>query len=471
MSRSNSAARTISFPSRPPACANTLPVRTHHDEHSDSIALLCIPNKSADASMPNGARRVHARGETPDVVVLTEANSIGLIANYLQPSVAAIVPVIDASGEHGRESMWTYGCADLRIKAANSFALTEALLILRPMIDRVRALPQSVLMSPDPKRVLLARLAVRGRDMEPTRDPSFRETIVYPDAIAVPDAWGLAEELVCLGLLERQFFDKLITCPRCDSARLSVRECCSACHSSNLIEEPVIHHLRCSTQAPEQDFRHGTTLICPKCRLYLEHFSVDYDQPGNVMLCRKCGYISTDPAVGFTCLDCQTEGDTDETGTSVVWRYRLTEAGLARVKCDASMPTGVSNSALDRLKAFVSREEAAERPFCVFASRLTQPAGVDRRLWEQTCALFGRLFQEVFTAETEIIDAVVGATPLFLALLAEDCKAEVERAIPDIRMDLERHLSARPRVNYAVFGPDELTRILGGRCQEGSTFC
>ena len=470
MSRSNSAARTIAFPSRPVARTNAPPVCTRHDELPGEIALLCIPNKSECASIPSGTRHVYARGETPDVVVLTEANSAGLIANYLQPSVAAIVPVVDASGERGRERLWSYGCVDLRIEATNPFALTEALLIVKPMIDRVRALPQSVLMSTDPKRVLLARLAVRGRDMEPVRDPSFPETIVYPDASAVPDARALAEELVCLGLLERQFFDKLITCPRCDSARLSVRECCSACQSTDLIEEPVIHHLRCSTQAPEQDFRHGTTLICPKCRLYLEHFSVDYDQPGSVMLCRKCGYISTDPAVGFTCLDCQAEGSTEETGTSVVWRYRLTEAGLARVKGDTSMPTGASNHALDRLKAFVSREEAAERPFCVFASRLTPPAGVDRRLWEQTRALFGRLFQEVFTPETEIIDAVVGATPVFLALLAEDCKAEVERAIPDIRMDLERHLSARPRVNYAVFGPDELTRILGGQCQEGSTF-
>jgi hypothetical protein len=444
-------------------------MRTRLEEPSEGIALLCIPSKSEFASIPTGARQVHGRGETPDVVVLTAANSAALIASYLPPSVTAIVPVIDASGEHDCGDAGRHGGADLRIKAASSFALAEALLILKPMIDRFRALAQSVLTPNDPRIVLLARLAVRGRDMEPTRDPSFRETVTYPDAAAVPDALGLAEELVSLGFLERQFFDKLITCPRCDSARLSVRERCSACDSTDLIEEPVVHHLRCSTQAPEHDFRHGTSLICPKCRLHLEHFSVDYDQPGSVMLCRQCGYISTDSAVGFTCLDCQAEGDTDETGISMVWRYRLTEAGLARVKCGHPMPTRVSNSALLRLEAFVSREQAAERPFCVFASRLNRPAGIDKRMWEQTCALFGRLFREVFTPETEIIDAVIEETPLFLALLAEDCKTEVERALPDIRMDLERHLSVRPRVNYGVFGPKEMTRILGEPRQEGST--
>lgn len=467
MSRSNAAIKTIAFPSRPAVSSNALPICAPHEEPSGGIALLCVPGKSEYPSIPNGARQVRGQGEAPDVVVLTEPNSAGLIANYLPASVAAIVPVIDASGAHQRKSPGRYGGADLYIKAASTLALGEALLILKPMIDRARGLAESVLMSTDPRMVLLARLAVRDRDMEPNRDPSFQETVTYPDAAAVPDALGLAEELVCLGLLERQFFDRLITCPRCDSARLSVRECCSACRSTDLFEEPLVHHLRCSTQAPEHEFRHGTSLICPKCRLHLEHFSVDYDQPGIVMLCRNCRYISTDPAVGFTCLDCQAEGDTDETGTSVLWRYRLTAAGLTQVKCGAPMPTDVGDSALRRLEAFVSREVAAERPFCVFASRLTRPDGLDKRLWEQTCSLFGRLFQEVFTPETEIIDAVVGATPLFLALLSGDCKTEVQQALPEIRMDLERHLGARPRVNYAVFGSDEIARILEGQRQEG----
>src|SRR5215469_1087554 len=184
MSRSNSAAKAIASASRPVASASRLPIRKRHDELSDTIALLCIPNHSDSKNIPNGARQVHGRGEPPDVVVLTEANSTGLIANYLPPSAAAIVPVVDACGEHRRESAFVG--ADLRIKAANSFVLAEALIILKPMIDRVRALPQSVLMSTDPRRTLLARLAVRGRDMEPTRDPSFPETIVYPDASAVP---------------------------------------------------------------------------------------------------------------------------------------------------------------------------------------------------------------------------------------------------------------------------------------------
>jgi ribosomal protein L40E len=393
----------------------------------------------------------------PDVIVLTEPTSVKLIPRYLPLSQAAVIPVIDASGErHCR------GGADLRINVLNSFSLAEALLILKPVLDRVRASAESVLTSTDLRVTLLARLAVRARDMEPARDPSVRETIVYPDATTVPGATALAEELVGLGLLERQFFDKLITCPRCTSARLSVRERCRRCHSADLVEEALVHHLRCSNQGPEHDFRQGTDLICPKCRLHLEHFSVDYDRPGSVMFCRNCGHMSTDAAVSFICLDCDAAGDTDETETRVVWRYRLTEAGLAHVQSGVPISTRVRNSALDRLEAFVLREKAAERPFCVLAARLTQPAGLGERLWDQTLSLFSRLFRETFTPETEIIDGIVGGTPLFLALLSGDCKSEVECALPDIRIDLERHLSARLSINYAIFEPDQITRILAG---------
>jgi Thaumarchaeal output domain 1 len=468
VSPSTSSTQTIALGYRLGACSNKEQPPTRDDGLLDKISVLCIPSGFEHENIP-GARQVRARGEMPDVVVLTAANAAGLIAHYLPPSAAAIVPVIDASGEDHCESAWRCGIADLRIKAANSFSLSEALSILKPTIDRVRALAEPVLTATDPRITLLARLAVRGRDMEPKRDPSFRETVTYSDTAAVPDALTFAEELAGLGFLERKFFDKLVTCPRCDSARLCVRERCTACHSADLVEEAVIHHLRCSAQAPEHDFRQGASLICPKCRLHLEHFSVDYDRPGSVMLCRNCGYISTDAAVGFTCLDCEKEGDMDETGTRIAWRYRITEAGIGHVKSGVLLPKGLGHPALDRLATFISREKAAQRPFCVLVCRLANPQGLNQRLWEQSRALFGTLFREMFTPQTETIDIIVGATPLFLALLQGDHKSEVERALPNIRVELERHLSGRPRVDYAIFGPDEMTRILGGQRLEGAT--
>ena len=409
---------------------------------------------------------MRGRGAIADVVVLTETRAEGLVAGYLPPARAAVIPVIDGCGEQDGRGPWKHRCADLHIKTVNSFSVADALVMLRPLIEQFRGIAEGVLRSTDPRITLLARLAVRGRDMVPVRDPTVRETVTYPDAMALPNALAIAEELAYLGCLERQFFDRLITCPRCASARLSVRERCSRCDSADLVEEAVVHHLRCSTQAPERDFRQGTSLICPKCRLHLEHFSVDYDRPGSVMFCGNCRHVSSDTAVGFICLDCDARGGTDEIGTRTVWSYRLTESGLTHVRCGTPVPNREQDgSSRGRLEAFILREERAKRPCCVLAARLSRPPGVGDILWDQTCGLFARLFQEMFTPETETIESGRG---FFLALLAGDRKNEVERALPDIRIDLERHLIATPPINYAVFGPDEIRRMLGSQQLSGS---
>ena len=201
MSRSASSTQTVALPPRSEAPSSKVQHPTRGKEFADKISVLCIPNGPEHGSIPEGARKVRERGEMPDVVVLTEANAARLMADYLPASAAAIIPVIDTSGEDHCESAWRCEFADLRLKGASAFSLNEALCILKPTIDRVRALPAPVLAATDPRITLLARLVVRGRDMEPKRDPSFRETVTYSDASAVPGALTLAEELAVLGFL------------------------------------------------------------------------------------------------------------------------------------------------------------------------------------------------------------------------------------------------------------------------------
>jgi hypothetical protein len=114
---------------------------------------------------------------------------------------------------------------------------------------------------------------------------------------------------------------------RCDSARLHVREECSECHSSDLVEEPYLHHFKCAFQGPESQFRRGNGLVCPKCRRELSHFGFDYDKPGTMIVCRACGHAASEPVVGFVCLDCGAHADSGSCPTRDVYLYRLTEQG------------------------------------------------------------------------------------------------------------------------------------------------
>jgi hypothetical protein len=331
--------------------------------------------------------------------------------------------------------------------------------MLAPVIERLRSLPSSVRTSKDPRLALLARIAVRDRGIVPSRDPAVLDTFVYADDSAVPGMLAHAEDLAEHGLLDRRFHDTLITCPRCASGRLSVRERCASCQSSNLSEESILHHLRCTYQAPEHEFQDDNGFGCPKCRAPLVHFGVDYDRPGSVSLCRACGHASGETSVGFVCLDCEGESGADDMGTRTIQRYDMSEAGREFIRHGTQlMPVGHhSETAAHRVRAFCMRETRAQRPHCIFSAHLLEPRGrAVGRTHSQTRALFASSMRETFTAGTETI----AQAPLYLALLSGDAKADVERALPDIRLSLERHLSSAPQINYRVHGPDDVQGLL-----------
>jgi hypothetical protein len=237
-----------------------------------------------------------------------------------------------------------------------------------------------------------------------------------------------------------------------------VREYCVACGSANIVEQPLIHHMICAYQGPEQDFRRGGELVCPKCRKGLRQFSVDYDRPGSVCVCLACGQASGDATVGFICHDCDARVRADDTGNRVVYAYFLTDAGRDCISSGSPVPRGDAGSIGARVRGFANRQLMTGQPFCVLLARLRQPAGMPAggRLWRQTCAFFGLMMRECFTPETEIIES----PPSFLALLARDSKSEVECALPEIRERLELHLALSPRIDFAVFSPEDIQSIV-----------
>jgi hypothetical protein len=421
--------------------------------------LLALPNRLDESVLGPGVVQV-SRTECPDVVFLAQPNAAYLIANSLPAGPAAILPVVDASLDVGHLSAENHR-ADLKVAAPNRSGVVDALAMLAPTIERVRLLPPSVLYSDDVRIILLARLMVRARGIKPRRDPNARETFVYDDDNAVAGTARYAHELVTLGLLQRCFFDMLTVCPRCESGRVCVRERCPACASTHLLEEPIFHHLRCAYQAPEHEFRSGSSFVCPKCRAPLLHFSVDYDRPGSVSVCRACGNASSETSVGLVCLDCGTESDAAEMGTKEIYGFELTEAAQQCILNGAPLPARNArfDGAANRIRNFVSRQKAAHEPFCILAAEIEAPAGKPlSRSFQQTCSFFSSLMHETFTPETEIIDMV----PWFFALLANDSKVDVESALPEIRSELERFLSERPAIRYRVYDRNDVELIFGG---------
>lgn len=428
------------------------------DQAPSSIRIFSVPFRLDPASIPSGAKQVDLR-EIPDAIVLTEPNAARLISNRVSPALAAIVPIIDATSDL-RNNGVPPRLADACVGTPRRSALSDALKMLGEEIARVRSLPAAVLRSSDPKVQLLARLFVRNGKLRPRRDPNTRETIVYAEDTIIPATQNHAEALAGQGLLAREFFDKILCCPSCDSARIALRESCSACGSTNVSDEPIIHHLRCSYQGPERDFRSGSSLVCPKCRLHLEHFSIDYDRPGFLSICSECNHISSQTAVSFVCLDCDAKGKADRLITRVAFGYRMTEAGRASILTGTafSEPLPMFGSAANSIRAFMKSHAAARAPCSVLVANVTSADAVaGGPTLERTQALYGSLLREILTAETEVIQC----GSLFVALLSKDEKAEVECALPEIRESIEPYLSPRPSVEYRVYGPTDIRQIIG----------
>jgi hypothetical protein len=443
-------ARAESSDPSPPHVSNT----PEAERRQAPLRLSGVPGRLNETVAPNGTCFANPN-ETPDVILLTETNAAALLARRLGRGPAAILPVIDATG--GGRGTRDHRRADIMIDRAGRREIDEAVEMLRPAVRRLRSLPRDVIETEDRRLMLLARLFVRDRALTPRSEASARETFVYDDEVAIPGAAALAVEMASQGLLERKFFDKINICPHCASARMTAREYCSSCGGADIVEEPIVHHLKCACQGPERDFRRGGELVCPKCLQQLKNFSVDYDRPGSIGVCRSCSHLSTEHKVGFVCLDCDSRIDARHIDSKTIYCYGLTAAGRACVTSGAPLPQAEDISIGGRVRAFARRHAARGQPCSILFVRLHRPPEMQDSAdaWRQTCAFFDQIMRECFTAETEIIEAA----PVYLALLGCDLKAEVERDLPDIRQRLERHLSLAPRIELAVFSPDEVPGV------------
>ncbi|MEZ5786986.1 MAG: hypothetical protein R3D62_11095 [Xanthobacteraceae bacterium] len=260
----------------------------------------------------------------PGAAVVRDAADLERLKAVLTPVCAATLPLIGLNDS-------LQPLVDQVISPAVP-TIAAALMAMRPTIERARKLPPVLMEVQDPATHLLAYLAVRDATLDPVYDVGCPQIgrLAASDRLGASVAQA-AEQLVAWRYLTSAFCTYLNVCPSCASARLLVREECPACRSTNIADESIIHHFRCATEAPESHFRQGWDLVCPKCRHYLTHFSVDYDKPGLTIVCRACGHQTGEPAIGFQCLDCKLHDDAGRLMRREVKSYRLTGAGRAAV--------------------------------------------------------------------------------------------------------------------------------------------
>lgn len=265
----------------------------------------------------------------PEVVLLLGPEAVDDAIAARAQSTHFTLPFVALAAGRQTDADATFSAADRSTWRAVAAAVAR-------FAERRRLLARGTLQAVDLDTRLLAYVFLSGAAFQPSPEAASRECVRYPGYFPDGEARLAAERLAGRGLLERRFFERFHACGGCGSSRLNVREECPACRSSQLREVALVHHFRCAHQAPEADFARGPHLVCPKCHQHLRHYGSDYDRAGSAVACGGCGVISSEPTVGFACLDCGAHTDGDAASKRDVFSYALSESGAALLRRGAA---------------------------------------------------------------------------------------------------------------------------------------
>ena len=167
----------------------------------------------------------------------------------------------------------------------------------------------------------------------------------------------------------KQFVERIHLCPHCKNSYLFYMEVCPKCGSSNLKEEPVLHHFRCANISPESSYAYDGELRCPKCHHFLRHIGVDYDRPSNVYTCQECNHNFLHTRMKAYCTSCKKTHVPSDLLAYDVYSYEFTSKGVlalssndAVVAISKDIWAGYSNfeSFLSQIRLFSYSHEKSE---------------------------------------------------------------------------------------------------------------
>lgn len=137
------------------------------------------------------------------------------------------------------------------------------------------------------------------------------------------------DQMLKNGYIRRtRYIDRVHLCPHCNRTHMLFFECCPRCKSSNLRQEPILHHFRCANVSPQSTYEWDGQLKCPKCNHMLHHIGVDYDKPSTVYTCNECENSFMYPEMRVTCTSSKKTFSPEDLRPFDVEEYEFTPEGI-----------------------------------------------------------------------------------------------------------------------------------------------
>lgn len=171
-------------------------------------------------------------------------------------------------------------------------------------------------------------LSGEEKEIEPVYDSSLGYH--YPAVEAIIGDSSRAESfmgnLYEAGILERGLYDKVVYCPKCGSANVSVLYCCPHCKSFDIQRSCLIEHSKCGYMDVEENFKRGDHLVCPKCLEELKRPDVDYRRAGVWCTCNDCRKNFDIPVALHFCRSCHDRSSFESITIKNVYSYKLKDS-------------------------------------------------------------------------------------------------------------------------------------------------
>ncbi len=191
---------------------------------------------------------------------------------------------------------------------------------------------QRIRLYKDHKVQLLTSKFVSGefKKLNPVYDHKYGYRYPIVEAIAGdPSSTDeLLQSLFEAGILKRELYDKIIFCPSCDKANVSMHYCCPHCKSFDARKSALIEHIQCGYIDTEEKFRKDDKLVCPRCRKELTKPDFDHHKAGVWCTCNQCGKSFDVPVPAHFCRDCRRNFGFEEALYKDVYSYSLTPEAM-----------------------------------------------------------------------------------------------------------------------------------------------
>lgn len=191
----------------------------------------------------------------------------------------------------------------------------------------------------DPKVLSLFEMLINKdvASLDPIFSPRQGSWVSYPlveNHLGVdPDySQRLLEDLCRLGYLERQFHERILFCPACNSRQLQFTVVCPKCGSQHLVRIRLLRHRTCNWTAPAEDFNRSGTRICPKCRNELTLLGSDYDDLGRPYRCEDCRELTRTPIERWLCRSCSHTYEKGDVRELILYRYLLNPTEVSKLR-------------------------------------------------------------------------------------------------------------------------------------------